>query len=112
MQRSKSGLPPERPSEQPFQGLSTGLHTVCEDCQVIVYAHAPQETQGFARTDYFYLLILGGRPFGHESVNPLEVFEVGEINSDLAVFATDGYPHRRLQMLGKKTFEFKQSWWS
>ena len=52
-------------------------------------------------------LILGGRPFGHESVNPLEVFEVGEIDSDLAVFATDGYPHRRLQMLGKKAFEFE-----
>ena len=49
-----AGLPLKSPSEQLFQGLSTGLLTVCEDCQVVVYTHAPQERQGFARADYFY----------------------------------------------------------
>ena len=39
-----AGLPLKSPSEQPFQGLSTGLRTVCEDCQVVVDAHAPRET--------------------------------------------------------------------
>lgn len=54
VQRSLAGLPPKSPSEQPFQGLSTDLCTVCEDCQVVVYTHAPQERQGFVQADYFF----------------------------------------------------------